>query len=120
MLDLNNTNFFRPYTITEWIDLVFPDGPNSNTFDDDLKEINFLKLVLGNHKNWYVYDPDVSPEDPEIINHITIKSDELKYRDGDLLHWANIYEEKGYRVVEFSFNNCSMANVPPVFFVREV
>ena len=116
MLELQNTNFFRPYTITEWIDLVFPDGPN----DKDLKEIKFLRLVLGNHKNWYVYDPDVSPEDPRITDYITLKSEEVKYRDGELVHWANIYQEKGYKVVEFSYNNCSMANVPPVFFVREV
>ena len=116
MLDLQNTNFFRPYTIREWIDLIVPDDPD----EQDKKQINFLRLTLGNSPDWYVYDPDVSPEDPKILDYITLKSEEFKYRDGDLMHWANIYEEKGYRVVEFSFNNCSMANVPPVFFVREV
>ena len=116
MLDLQNKNFFRQTTIPRWIDVMFPEGRNVQ----DGNVIDFLKLCTANHKTWYVYDPEVSPEDPEITDYITLKSDELNCRDGDLLHWANVYEEKGYRVVEFSYNNCSMANVPPVYFVREV
>lgn len=117
MLDLKNNGDYMALTSAEWIKLMFPD--DIRTSQDD-KVISFINLVIGHPKKWYVYDPEIHTTPRNFSSYLTIATTDYAMQDGVVRHWAKVYTNDSYVIVELSYNNCPHTNVPPVYFVREV
>ena len=117
MLDLLNRSYFMTINSVEWIELMFPD--DIRTSQDD-KLIPFITLIIDHPKKWHIYDPEIRTTIPDFSSYLTGATQDYTMLDEGVKHWATVYTNDNYVIVELSYNNCQHTNVTPVYFVREV